>query len=297
SRVAGSPPARPAGPPAPRWRSSRIGTPAAACHPALRPRVAPHVNSLSTSVPKHDGRNMAACPRPACANTRCHRDGPARAAAPSCCHIAAATLRSRSPARSCIGWDAHRARARARGLLGDGSGLERHPIPQRECGRHARRGAPPEKCAGRPATPNGRASGFGRCLVAALASTAARMVTPPPRPYDARASGHAPGRAAASMRACWAVMGKGMQPKPASPANLLALPEGTELVGEFRIKRVLGAGGFGITYLASETALARDVTIKEYFPVDYAARSETGDVSPRSLDSAEDYAWGLERFM
>src|SRR5262249_28166851 len=55
--------------------------------------------------------------------------------------------------------------------------------------------------------------------------------------------------------------------------------------------------GFGITYLASETALARDVTIKEYFPVDYAARSETGDVSPRSLDSAEDYAWGLERFM
>jgi hypothetical protein len=88
-----------------------------------------------------------------------------------------------------------------------------------------------------------------------------------------------------------------MQPQPASPAHLLALPEGTELLGEFRIKRVLGAGGFGITYLASETALARDVTIKEYFPVDYAARGQSGHVAPRSRDSSKDYQWGLERFM
>jgi serine/threonine protein kinase len=92
-------------------------------------------------------------------------------------------------------------------------------------------------------------------------------------------------------------MGKGMHPEPASPTSLFSLPEGTELVGEFRIKRVLGAGGFGITYLASETALLRDVTIKEYFPLDYAARDASGDVAPRSRDSAKDYAWGLERFM
>jgi serine/threonine protein kinase len=92
-------------------------------------------------------------------------------------------------------------------------------------------------------------------------------------------------------------MGKGMHPEPASPTNLFALPEGTELIGEFRIKRVLGAGGFGITYLASETALARDVTIKEYFPLDYAARGASGDVAPRSSDSVNDYQWGLERFM
>ncbi len=39
--------------------------------------------------------------------------------------------------------------------------------------------------------------------------------------------------------------------------NLLALPNGTELVGDYRIERVLGAGGFGITYLADEIALAR----------------------------------------
>ena len=45
------------------------------------------------------------------------------------------------------------------------------------------------------------------------------------------------------------------------------------------------------------TAIARDVTIKEYFPLDYAARDASGDVAPRSRDSAKDYAWGLERFM
>ena len=87
------------------------------------------------------------------------------------------------------------------------------------------------------------------------------------------------------------------QPNPASNTNLLALPDGTELVGDYRIKRVLGAGGFGITYLADEMALARLVTIKEYFPADFAARGATSQASPRSQDCAEDYKWGLERFI
>ena len=88
-----------------------------------------------------------------------------------------------------------------------------------------------------------------------------------------------------------------MQPNPASNTNLLALREGTELVGDYRIQRVLGAGGFGITYLANEPALARLVTIKEYFPADYAARGATSQASPRSQGCAEDYKWGLERFI
>ena len=93
-------------------------------------------------------------------------------------------------------------------------------------------------------------------------------------------------------------MGMAMQqPNPASNTNLLALPEGTELVGDYRIQRVLGAGGFGITYLANEPALARRVTIKEYFPADYAARGATSRASPRSQDCAEDYKWGLDRFI
>ena len=92
-------------------------------------------------------------------------------------------------------------------------------------------------------------------------------------------------------------MGKAMQPKPASGTNLLALPEGTELVGDYRIKCVLGAGGFGITYLAEEIALGRLVTIKEYFPADFAARLGTINAAPRSQGCAEDFRWGLDRFI
>ena len=79
--------------------------------------------------------------------------------------------------------------------------------------------------------------------------------------------------------------------------NLLALPAGTELVEDYRIMRVLGAGGFGLTYLAREETLDRSVTIKEYFPSDFAAREATLSVRPRSGKSEADYGWGLERFI
>ena len=79
--------------------------------------------------------------------------------------------------------------------------------------------------------------------------------------------------------------------------SIVALPEGTVLVGDYRVERVLGAGGFGITYLATEVPLARKVTLKEYFPVDFAARDQAEDVVPRSRGSEPDYTWGLERFL
>lgn len=79
--------------------------------------------------------------------------------------------------------------------------------------------------------------------------------------------------------------------------NLIALQGGTELVSDYRIERVLGAGGFGITYLADEIALGRSVTIKEYFPSDFAARANQGDAAPRSEGCSGDYRWGLDRFI
>lgn len=79
--------------------------------------------------------------------------------------------------------------------------------------------------------------------------------------------------------------------------NVLALKGGTSLAGDFRIERVLGAGGFGITYLARDLVLDRAVTIKEYFPVDFAARGGSNDAVPRSQESAADYQWGLDRFI
>ncbi|MCH9806981.1 MAG: protein kinase [Alphaproteobacteria bacterium] len=79
--------------------------------------------------------------------------------------------------------------------------------------------------------------------------------------------------------------------------NIIALDEGTNLVGDYTVERVLGAGGFGITYLAREMALDRAVTIKEYFPSDFAARKDGFEAVPRSQESAGDYRWGLERFV
>src|SRR5262245_58654331 len=79
--------------------------------------------------------------------------------------------------------------------------------------------------------------------------------------------------------------------------NVLALPSGTELVGDFRIERVLGTGGFGMTYLAEESALARLVTIKEYFPSEHAARAEAEAVVARDADCEADFKWGLDRFI
>ncbi len=80
-------------------------------------------------------------------------------------------------------------------------------------------------------------------------------------------------------------------------SHLQALPDGTELVSDFRIEHVIGAGGFGITYLATEIALDRKVTIKEYFPGDFAARGNDVSAQPRSENCAPDYQWGLDRFI
>ncbi|MFN0217685.1 MAG: protein kinase domain-containing protein [Hyphomicrobium sp.] len=79
--------------------------------------------------------------------------------------------------------------------------------------------------------------------------------------------------------------------------QLVALPDGTDLSGDYKISRVLGAGGFGITYLAEEPALSRLVSIKEYFPADFAMREADLGAVPRSKDSKGDYNWGLDRFL
>ncbi|MBS0241673.1 MAG: protein kinase [Proteobacteria bacterium] len=80
-------------------------------------------------------------------------------------------------------------------------------------------------------------------------------------------------------------------------SDLVALKAGTILADDYRIERTLGAGGFGITYLAEEIALGRRVTIKEYFPVDFAARNRHEDVVARSVECEGDYSWGLDRFL
>ncbi len=53
-----------------------------------------------------------------------------------------------------------------------------------------------------------------------------------------------------------------------------ALPEGTVLCQKYCICKVLGAGGFGITYKGTTLGDNKPVAIKEFFPTDYAVREQ-----------------------
>jgi serine/threonine protein kinase len=75
-----------------------------------------------------------------------------------------------------------------------------------------------------------------------------------------------------------------------------ALPSGYALQ-EYRIERLLGAGGFGLTYLAIDTNLNLRVAIKEYLPSDIAVRNPDHSVTPNSSQTAEDFMWGKRRFL
>ncbi len=81
-----------------------------------------------------------------------------------------------------------------------------------------------------------------------------------------------------------------------SDEHFNALPPGHQL-HEYTVKSVLGHGGFGITYLAYDTNLSKNVAIKEYLPAEFAVRQSGATVNPRSSAEAEDYQWGLDRFV
>jgi len=74
-----------------------------------------------------------------------------------------------------------------------------------------------------------------------------------------------------------------------------ALPDGYKL-GEYVIEKVLGHGGFGITYLARDTQLSSAVAIKEFFPRSVAVRGEEFTIRPFT-SGAEDFQWGLQEFL
>ncbi|MFO1330467.1 MAG: HAMP domain-containing protein [Rubrivivax sp.] len=90
----------------------------------------------------------------------------------------------------------------------------------------------------------------------------------------------------------------------AAPLQALALPRRTPTalpagfaLFEYRIERVLGQGGFGITYLARDTHLDAPVAIKEYLPEEIAFRAGDASVSPNASRHRDRYRQGLENFV
>lgn len=76
-----------------------------------------------------------------------------------------------------------------------------------------------------------------------------------------------------------------------------ALPRRMRLGADFVILRVLGQGGFGITYLAQDKKRGCEVVIKENLPVDFAARdARTLQVRPYHKHR-EGYEWARTRFL
>lgn len=78
-----------------------------------------------------------------------------------------------------------------------------------------------------------------------------------------------------------------------------ALCKGTILMGNYQIERVLGEGGFGITYEGRQLDIHRKVAIKEYFPATYATRNNA-DLDQNLhifLTERDAYDHGMKRFL
>lgn len=77
-----------------------------------------------------------------------------------------------------------------------------------------------------------------------------------------------------------------------------ALLPGVLLRNRYFLGKVLGMGGFGVTYLAFDSQLRQRCAIKEYFPVDWAMRTSGSNmIIPNSQVKDGLYKHGLEVFV
>ena len=75
------------------------------------------------------------------------------------------------------------------------------------------------------------------------------------------------------------------------------LPVNTILNGRYIVGKVLGAGGFGITYIGYDLKLDSKVAIKEYFPSGAANRSMSLTVFPTTAENGNPFEIGKDRFL
>lgn len=82
-----------------------------------------------------------------------------------------------------------------------------------------------------------------------------------------------------------------------SEIDLITLQPGSMLINKYAVGRIIGKGGFGITYLAYDIEQEKKVAVKEFFPYGIVARA-TGctTVSAASADKADTFRSGAEKF-
>lgn len=86
--------------------------------------------------------------------------------------------------------------------------------------------------------------------------------------------------------------------KGTPPNEIYYLEPETILAGRYIIGKSLGAGGFGITYIAWDLAMERKVAIKEYLPKDFATRFQGQTVvSVYGGELTEQFDAGLHSFV
>ena len=77
-----------------------------------------------------------------------------------------------------------------------------------------------------------------------------------------------------------------------------ALPEGTVLSRKYLVGKVLGRGGFGITYLGYDLDLQIRVAIKEFLPMGLSTRSsEDYSVLPSTTGEEDAFSRGCAAFL
>jgi len=86
--------------------------------------------------------------------------------------------------------------------------------------------------------------------------------------------------------------------KPENLKEHSHLHPGTKLNTRYIVGKVIGAGGFGITYIAFDPKLRVRLAIKEFFPRSIASRNaETHDIVPYGEDEGKEFENGLKYFL
>lgn len=82
------------------------------------------------------------------------------------------------------------------------------------------------------------------------------------------------------------------------PENPMHLACGTILNNRYEVGKVIGYGGFGVTYSAWDKVLEQKVAIKEYLPSDFSTRAPgISQVSVYGGDKGEQFGAGLDKFI